>query len=764
MPDTKEQQLKRRMAEAQERSSRRTRNIAYQNDTVKTSLQNYQTNAYYEPSSGRIVRNVTPRTALYSEDDIRIQVSHEAKHAANARLGIPDVSADQFYKLQMLDETSAHIVSVLCWREEYLKAKDKKKFIEDEMKAPLSNRRCPLEYVEAIAEGKFNPESNDPKEFDREMTLIAQSEFENMSSSFSGYANQFTSLTRGYMNIPGKEFTPDDAEFEKYAGHYMTISGIDFRNYLKPEYLEQIYVPDNIKNSSRSMADNGNADEGQLIADGGMIYDGTVSLEQYHKLLQHKMIANSLLCNYKSSETRAEIANGNSRDEEVTATYKTFKKLSSYRALDGSNRMELFVNDNMALALSRADGNVPDNDAEFEKKLREIYTIPGTNADLRDHISGFNADDIPLAENEDVKEFLKNPEKYKAEHPYKRSYQGVLEHNEGDTQWAENSEDQKVSDIKSMEIFDSEGDFLKAEREKRELAQELERLKKLEEKKKVQPLTTAPKPLMYRLTDGMKAYFNPGSQQQFGNAELKSVINEDGSSIDAAYLDGQKHGAEITRDKNGNITGIKLYDHGKEMNIDGHQLDVRDETQTIDGKEVKATQVMLDNKPFGAVVAKDNDGNIKADFYDRNGKLISGKDGADITSSVKYTAAEENKIETEENITAKEPQTGAQNVSEKSVDDVSQVSDGSSMRQKDEGYLHEVSSTLQSGHKRIEEMRAKLATGHPDRLSIERKTSPAAERLLELRFDSAHQRTETITPTRINAQQLRQLLQNANSK
>ncbi len=768
MPDNKRQQLQRRVADAQKRSSRRTKSVQYQNDSIKVTPWNYQTSAYYEPSTGRIVRNVT--SVQKSEDDIRIDVSHEAKHASNARLGIPDVSAEQFYKLQMLDETSAHIVAVLCWREEYLKAKDKKQFLEEEMSRNLSARRCPIDYVEAIAEGRINPESKDPKEFDKEMTLIARGQFESMSSDYSGYTSQFTSATRGYMNIPGKKFAPDDAEFEKHARHYMTIAGVDFRKYLEPGCLEQVRMPDGIKNSSKSMAGNGNADEGQLIADGGLIYDGTVSLEQYHKLLQHKAIANSILYSHRSPEDRAKLASGSSLDEDVTSSYGVFKELSSYRNLNGSNRMEQFVDDNMALALNRAEGNVPDNDAEFEKKLREIYTVPGTNVDLRDHISGFNPDDVPLQESEDVKEFLKDPEKYKAEHPYERSYQGVLEYNEGDVKWAENTEDQRVSDVKDMEAFDSEGDFLKAEREKRELEQELERLKKLEEKKKVQPLTTEPKPLMYRVLDGMRVYFKPDPQQQFGSAELKSEVNEDGSRTDVAYLDGQKHGAEVVRDKDGNITGVKLYDRGQEIDPDGHQLDVRSGTQTVDGKEVKATQVMLDGKPFGATVVEDGEGNIKADFYDKNGKLISGKNGAEISASTEYKAAEEQETETPENTPAAEQQTKPEeqetempentpaDEQQAKPENMSEVSEA----QKPEDYSHEVSDTLQRGHNRIAEMRAKMAAGHPDRLTIGREASPAERRLQELRFDSAHRSRGTITPTRINIQQLGQLLQSVN--
>lgn len=159
---------------------------------------------------------------------------------------------------------------------------------------------------------------------------------------------------------------------------------------------------------------------------------------------------------------------------------------------------------------------------------------------------------------------------------------------------------------------------------------------------------------------------------------------------------------------------------------------------------------MLDGKPFGATVVEDGEGNIKADFYDKNGKLISGKNGAEISASTEYKAAEEKENETPENTPAAEQQTKPENMSE--------VSEA----QKPEDYSHEVSDTLQRGHNRIAEMRAKMAAGHPDRLTIGREASPAERRLQELRFDSAHRSRGTITPTRINIQQLGQLLQSVN--
>lgn len=776
MPDSRKKQLERRLAEAEQRTARRSKEIKYQNDTIKVNYQNYKTAAYYEPSTGRIVRNVT--SAQKSSADIRMDVSHEAKHASNAKLGIPNVSVDQFYKLQVLDETSAHIVSVLCWREEYLQAEDKKKFLEEEMNRNMSVRRCPVDYVEAIADGKINPESKNPEDFDREMALIAKGEFESMNSSYSSYGSQFTGLTRGYINAGGQDFAENNAEFEKYAKHYMTIGGVDFGKYLDKNYAEQIHVPDNLEKASSEMSQSRDGDKGQAVAGGGLVYDGTVSLEQYHKLLQHQVIAQSVIYNHERDKD--DIVAGHARDHDITSSYEIFSKLSSYRGMNGSNSMETTVNNSMALALSRADGNVPDNDAAFEQKLKEIYTLPGTNVDLRDRIAGFDADNVPIAESEAVKEFMQDPEKYKREHPYERDFQFEYEHYEGEVKWKEHSDDARVSDVEEMDVFDSEGDFLQAEREKRELEKELEELKKREQEKEVKPLTAAPapKPLMSKVMDGMRFYFKPDEQQSFGKAEIKTEINDDGESVEAVYLDGQKHGAEITKDKDGNITGLKLYDHGQEINPDGHQIDIQSKTEN--GKTAQV--VLLDGKPFGAVVVDDGQ-QVKADFYDKNGELITGKSGAKISASTRYVtspaedrpAQEQETAQTDDVRQPDEQQTEPE--IEKQPDEQQAESEIEKQPEQEQSAEHfgeeqtsrndtsfeqEVSQTLQSGHNRIAELRAKMAAGYTERLTVGREESPAEARLRELRFEGAHRNSGTVTPTRINAQQLGRLLQSVN--
>lgn len=619
MSDTDD--LKKRLNEASKRATNRTTAVQYQNDTIKATPHNYQTSAYYETSTGRMVRNVTSFTKNKSEAAIHAEISHEAKHASNASLGLPDVSAEQFYKLSVLDEVSAHIVGALSWREKYLAAPDKKKFLDDCLNTNLStitSEGIPLTYFEAIRDGKINPESDDPKEFDREMELIAREEFNNLSDKSSTYVSQFEAITRGYMNRDDKSFQQNDEEFERFAKHYMTISGIDFRKYLDKDATSQIYIPDDIHSASQNLEKTRDADQAQVVASGGLIYNGKISLEQYHKLLQHQEIANNILYNHRDPEERAALAAGDRRfDSSIKDTYDVFKGMVKEKDIKPS----------MDLALSRANKNVPDNDEEYERLLKQIYTIPGTNVDLRDHIEGFDKENLPLKENAAIDEFLKDPEAYKKAHPYERCYQGVLTHHEGAPEWQQADENNKVSEVKTVEVFNSDGDFLAAEREQRALAAEL---KRKEEEQKIEPLYTPKNLETYTpIGDNMMVQIkNP----EFKTAELKTTINDaDGSSTEVALLDGKKHGLEITRDKEGNITGYKVYNHGEEMDTQKHAIEINSKTEN----GLTAVSVTLDGQKFGAEIVSDTNGKTKVAFFEEGGALIQG------TAQASYAKTEE---------------------------------------------------------------------------------------------------------------------------
>lgn len=630
MSDDKKKKLQKRLDDAAQRATKRTRGVQYQNDTIKVNYQNYNTEAYFEPSTGRLVNNIKGEK---SETQTRLVMAHEAKHASNAKIGTPDVSAEQFYKLRVLDEVSAHLTMTLAWRDEYLKSDNKQALLNAKYDG------IPLEYKEAIAEGQINPESKDPKDFDKEMELLARTHFKDLAEynrSFHTYEDNFTAHTRGYMNTTGRDFEENDAEYERFAKHYMTISGIDFRKYLDKDYESEIYIPPSIQDAGQEMASGRDADAAQIVAGGNLVYDGKISLEQYHLLLQHKQIADNIKYNIRDSEKAALVAGSRDYDETISTRHDIFKKIDSYRGMYGQNSMDQHIKNGLDLALDRATGDEPANDAEFERRLKEIYTLEGTDVDLREHISGFDVTDVPYAESDAIREFRENPEKYKAEHPYERSYTGVWKLHEGEPEWAEATADQRVSEVKTMDVFDTEGDFLSAEREQRVLTEEMERLKKEEELKKVEPLYTE-KPKVYApMGDGMMMEV---PSPKFNHAEIRTTVNEaTGEISQVALLDGQKHGAEIMRDKDGNVTGYKVYDHGKELNPQDVQLDI----QTKDG--MTCVRTTKDGKLFGAEIVSDAEGKSKAAFYEQNGVMIEGSEQAKIEKTEVHTASDKSAL------------------------------------------------------------------------------------------------------------------------
>ena len=643
MPDTnvadwkrKKQELEQRLRETGRQMTQKSAAVEFQADTL--SRYN-EINAYYEPESGRIVRNVYSNKDLDSK--IKENISHEAKHAANAKLGIPDVSAEQFYRLVVLDEVSAWTVSALCWREEYLAAEDKEKFLQEAETAPFyTSATVPYDYLEAIREKKVNPESKDPAEFDKEMKLLVGEQFRNMASKSSGYVKNFENGTRLFMNTADREFQHNDTEFERFSRHYMTIGGVDFRRYLENDWQDQIYVPDRIEEAGDNLERDGSADNAQMLAVDGLLYDGKVSLEQYHNLLQHKKIAESIFYNVNEEMKQALQDGSSSYDNQISQSYDLFKKLQTYRGLSG-NSMEEFVDVNMALAFNSAKADAKPDQAEYLKKLKEIYTLPGTTVDLSERIAGFDPAAVPIENCPQIDEFCRNPEQYRQDHPYQPLVANALEYNQGDVKWQERSADSRVSEIMKMDVLDSNSDFLKAERENREINQELEQIKKQEEKEKVEPLTTKPEPRPYMSADGVKYYFN--RPQQYQNVELKSYVNERGEKIEMTLVDGKKHGAAVLRDENGNIKEVKAYDNGQEIDLSKHKFGIDEQERTINGKPARATTFMLDGKPFGAVVVETADG-TKADFYDSRGVRMEGAAGAKIRRTEERVESARNSV------------------------------------------------------------------------------------------------------------------------
>lgn len=116
------------------------------------------------------------------------------------------------------------------------------------------------------------------------------------------------------------------------------------------------------------------------------------------------------------------------------------------------------------------------------------------------------------------------------------------------------------------------------------------------------------------------------SLTQFKKADIKDSSTPDGQSINVTLLDGKKHGFEIVRDANGNITNVAAYDHGKKIDLSQHKVEFR--TEERDGTLMECAT--LDGQIFGTQTLVDKDGNAKVAFYDKDGKIILNTDESQI--------------------------------------------------------------------------------------------------------------------------------------
>jgi len=104
----------------------------------------------------------------------------------------------------------------------------------------------------------------------------------------------------------------------------------------------------------------------------------------------------------------------------------------------------------------------------------------------------------------------------------------------------------------------------------------------------------------------------------YHKAEILSCTNKDGSLREVSLIDGQKHGGEIVYNPDKSVREIKLYNHGQEIDLEGHTVEVkRDEREGC-----YYEFLLLDGKPFGTNTCFGKEGNtLGVTFYELNGVM-----------------------------------------------------------------------------------------------------------------------------------------------
>ncbi len=271
------------------------RNIDFQVDTVSVERAN-NTGAYQTHDTNSITSNFKKGNSEWNEwaqgDNVLI---HEQKHRDNNNQGMYEypVSPEQAYKLNMYDEISANMASLLLLRQKYLETGDISIFDKTEQ------GRFSF-YKEAIERGEINPRSNTKEDFDKEMRLIANGTKDMWMQEFStNYVKQNSSNAVSYGDMTGKYAQYYDQNYERGKKIALTIGGVDFTQYLDND----VEIPEagrkkieNLPYISNTNADNLKNLSNQELTKKFNIpaYDGSMSLQQYQDYLQHYFMSESL--------------------------------------------------------------------------------------------------------------------------------------------------------------------------------------------------------------------------------------------------------------------------------------------------------------------------------------------------------------------------------------------------------------------------------------------------------------------------------------
>ena len=271
MPDTKDDLLK--------DVEIPLRDIDFQVDTIKTET---DTGGYFSPSSNSLTVNFKPDKDAWNEwtesDNVLI---HEQKHRDNTASGfdVYAVSPEQAYKLNMHNEISANMASLLLLRQQYIENGDISIF-EKEEQGRFSF------YGAAVKSGEIKPGSPYKEDFDKEMSLIANGTRDMWEEKFArGYNDISMSYAKYKSDKSGKYAKYYDENYQRGMRIAYTIGGVDFTKYMNRD----VEIPENGKFDLKVLAADGKDYEAVTREFDLPVFDGSMSLEQYKKLLQHKM-------------------------------------------------------------------------------------------------------------------------------------------------------------------------------------------------------------------------------------------------------------------------------------------------------------------------------------------------------------------------------------------------------------------------------------------------------------------------------------------
>lgn len=352
------------------------RDINFQVDTVP---RNRGAGGYFTSWKNTITINYKPDdTAFNNWSQSDTVLIHEQKHRDNAANGLYAyaLSPEQAYKMNMHDEISANMASLLLLRQRYIETGDISIFEKEE------NGRFSF-YADAIKEGKINPNSPYQEDFDKDMSLIVNGTRKMWQEQFGEMYNvQSMSSAQCSSDRSGKYAEYYDENYQRGMKVAYNIGGVDFTKYMDGD----VELPEKGRWGLKqlTMMDTGEKVSNQDLAKIYNIpaYDGSMSLEQYQKLVQHKLAMNMYAAGKDKTVFQAigmnqfQIEAGNGGDDQKAAILGPYQR--DYQAAFNEVNQD-FVNlvvDSAAREYVEQGKEFPKaNDAAYNKAVDEIYTI-----------------------------------------------------------------------------------------------------------------------------------------------------------------------------------------------------------------------------------------------------------------------------------------------------------------------------------------------------------------------------------------------------
>lgn len=238
-------------------------------------------------------------------------------------------------------------------------------------------------YFEKVAKGQIKPESKDPKDIEKERTLIANGTLNMWLEKFTAhYRPSFHGMLQTYVNNIG--LVSDSKKNYKYIlNHMYTIGGVNFAQYFKKDIElkeDKVLLAEQLPKINFMKP--GGVEIMNIVNQNYQIME-QVGLDKQTEIYQNLLISSQLKYMLRNKTTEELITN----PQLVNLCYrKVMNKVYT------DNSFSKAVTSFPLFSLNRS--NLMINDANFEKAARQLYQYKGM--DLTTMISDFSPYDVPI--------------------------------------------------------------------------------------------------------------------------------------------------------------------------------------------------------------------------------------------------------------------------------------------------------------------------------------------------------------------------------